>query len=106
MNELHLDHKGRARAVLAPNIEYRQLGTQHEGQLLARQILDGLDSVLIRAIEEVIQQPPENVRMRRKDAPENKVILQIGERHAPSLPSLAPEASESKGDNEITQRMA
>lgn len=68
------------------SIQDRQLGAHDHGKLLARQVLEGLDGPIAGALEQVVEQAPEDVRMRGKDAPEDEVVLQVGEGHAAVLP--------------------
>jgi hypothetical protein len=86
VDELHLHDKGCPSAVPAPNVQDGQLRSDHEGKLLAWQVLDGLDGVVAGALEQVVEQAPQDVRVRREDAPEDEVVLQVGERHALPLP--------------------
>jgi len=45
VDELHLDHEPRARAILAADVQDRQLRPRHQGKLLAGQVLDRDDGV-------------------------------------------------------------
>jgi hypothetical protein len=62
-------------------------------KLLGRQILDGLDRLVAPPVEQIVEQAAEDIRMRSEDAPEDEVVLQIGEDHA--LP-CQPRASRRK----------
>jgi hypothetical protein len=54
MDELHLDDKPRAGPVLAADVQNRQLRPRHQGELLARQVLDGLDDLVARPVEQIM----------------------------------------------------
>ena len=90
VDELHLDHERRARPVPAPDVEDRELGPLRQGKLLARQVLDLLDGLGVGALEQVVEQAPEDVRVGREDPPEDEVVLQVGEGHALPLPPVRP----------------
>jgi hypothetical protein len=103
MDELHLDHEGRARAVLAADVEDGQLCSLGQGQLLAREVVERDDGLIARALEEVVQEAAENVRVRREDAPEDEVVLQVGEDHAPSYRRTGQGATTFAGPRERPQ---
>lgn len=97
MDELHLDHERGARAILAANVEDRQLRADHQRQLLARQVFDGFNGPLARALEQIVEQPSQDLRVGREDAAEHEVILQVGEGHTPSLPQLPHHGKDHAG---------
>ena len=55
-----------------------------------------------RALEQVVEQAAEDVRVRREDAPEDEVVLQVGEGHGLVLPARGWE--ESRAPRVKTQR--
>jgi hypothetical protein len=40
-------------------------------------------------LEQIVEEAPEDVRVRREDPPEDVVVLQVGEGHAPDRPARA-----------------
>jgi len=62
VEQLHLDHEGRARPVPAADIQDRQLGALDERELLARQVLQPDDGLFAGALEQVVEQAAEDVR--------------------------------------------
>ncbi len=87
VDELHFHHERRARPVAAAHIQDRQLGARHQRELLARQVLDDLDGLVARPLEQVVEQAAEDVRVRREDAPKDEVVFQIGEGHLSVVPA-------------------
>jgi hypothetical protein len=98
VDELHLDYEPGARAVLAADVQDRELRAGDQGELLAREVLDGLDGLVGRAVEEVVEEAAEDVRVRREDAAKDEVVLQVGERHGPLLPPVRPRGKRMAGD--------
>jgi hypothetical protein len=90
MEKLHLDHERRPRSITTPHVQDRQLCAGYKRKLLARQVFDPFDRAVALPIEKVVQQAAEDIRVLGKDAPENKVVLQIREDHALSLPEFDP----------------
>jgi hypothetical protein len=93
MDELHFDHERHARMVLAPDVQDRQLRPLRQGELLARQVLERDDGLRVAPVEQVVQEAAEDVRVRREDAPEDEVVLQVREGHASGCPRGGQDAS-------------
>jgi hypothetical protein len=62
------------------------------------------DGLVVLALEQIVQQAAQDVRVDREDPPEDVVILQVGEDHAPDLLALvarrkpgAPSAEARRG---------
>jgi hypothetical protein len=81
VDQLHLHDEGGPHPVPAPHVQDGELGSQGQRLLLAGQVLNGLDGPFARALQQVVEQPPQEVRVRTEDAPEDEVILQVRERH-------------------------
>ncbi len=81
MQELHLHDEGGAGAVPAPHVQDGELRAFHQGELLARQLREALDLLVARALEKVVEEVAEELWVRREDAAEDEVVLEVREHH-------------------------